>query len=346
MKTRNSLVVAMALLFVANLSLQAQNKYDSKGLRQGLWSKTDAQGKKIYQGTFKDGYEIGTFEYYFADGKTLKAKNEFSDKGHFACTTDFDTFGNVISKGFYIDKKKDSLWTFYNTKGIKIGEEHYIKGKKNGICNYFDKDNVLAESVTYKADKKDGVYFKNLYQRGYFYLTYKQDKKEGIYEEYYYYGKIREKGNFASDGREGKWLTFDSAGHTVKIQTWEKDKLTKEEVFLQLTSGQKYIETKDIAYFYPVAKRMDVILFSGEVISTLNNIDAFLDVVGLDDFIQLNKQANFFASLQAIKGIGDRVGEEYSIQLKPALKQKLLTDKDSRKALELMFKPQEELKKK
>lgn len=345
MNINNSKIVLSIIFGLVAFSLGAQNKYDNKGLRQGAWSKIDKNGNLVYSGQFKDGYEVGTFTYYFSDGKTIKTKNEFSGKGHFAKTTIFSKQGQIISIGFFKDKKKDSLWTLYNEKGAKIGEERYKAGMKEGVSNYFDKDSALYNSITYSKDKKNGVFYKNMYQDGYFYLTYKNDKKDGAYEEYYYFRKLKEKGMFKNDGREGEWKTYDTTGHVVKIQNWKDDKLIKEQVRLETTGGTRFVETKDIAYFYTAAKRLNVTLFSSETISALGGVDELLDLIGLDDFIQLNKSANFFASLQAIKGIGDKVGDDYVLKLFPPLKQRLLTDKDSRKAMELMFLPQEELKK-
>lgn len=332
--------ISLVLAFLGLFSFQAysQNITDAKGKKQGPWSKTNNKGNKVYEGNFKDDYEVGVFTYYYEDGKTVKAKSEFKDNGKFASTKMFNKEGNVISEGFYKNKKKDSLWTIYDEKGNKIGEERYVNGLKDGVANYWDKSKVLVETINYKNDKKDGIYYMNTFQNGYYYLTYKDDKKNGPYEDFYYYQKIKIKGNYNDNLKEGEWKYFDSIGTCVKIQKWQKDILISEKVRIDFGREEKYIDTKDIAYFYPTGKRLKVVLFNSEEISCINNIEDFLDVLGLNGFIQLNKKMMLYSSLNAIKGIGEKTGEDYIILLEPKPKAVVLTDKDSRKALESFFK--------
>lgn len=341
MKRIVSLALVLVLCGFISLVAFSQNKVDDNGRKQGLWSKTDKSGKKIYEGSFKDDYEIGVFNYYFEDGKTIKAKTEYSDKGRFANTKLFNKEGIVISDGFYRERKKDSVWTLFDEKGNQIGQERYSKGIKTGEANYWDRDKVLVEKINYKNDLKNGLYYRNTYSKGYFYLTFKDDKKNGPYEDFYYFQKLKIKGTYKEDKKEGQWKYFDSIGNCVKIQKWQKDILTSEKVRIDLGREEKYIETKDIAYFYPTGKRLKVVLFNSEEISCINNIEEFLDVLGLENFIQLNGKMKFYSSLKALRGIGEKVGEEYEIILQPKMNSKILSDKDSRKALEMFFKKQD-----
>lgn len=338
MKRIVSLSLVLALCGLISFEAYSQNKIDAQGRKQGSWSKANKNGNKIYEGNFKDDYEVGVFTYYYEDGKTVKAKSEFKDNGKFASTKMFNKGGSVISEGYYKNKKKDSLWTIYDEKGNKIGEERYVNGLKNGVANYWDKSKVLVETINFKNDKKDGIYYMNTFQNGYYYLTYKDDKKNGPYEDFYYYQKIKIKGSYNDNLKEGEWKYFDSIGTCVKIQKWQKDILISEKVRIDFGREEKYIDTKDIAYFYPTGKRLKVVLFNSEEISCINNIEDFLDVLGLNGFIQLNKKMMLYSSLNAIKGIGEKTGEDYIILLEPKPKTVVLTDKDSRKALESFFK--------
>ena len=101
------------------------------------------------------------------------------------------------------------------------------------------------------------------------------------------------------------------------------------------------VETKDIAFFYQTGKRLKIVLFNANEISCINNVDELFDLLGLDNFIQLNGKIQFFANLKALKGIGDKVGEDYIILLEPKTQLKVITDKESRKAMELFFQKQE-----
>lgn len=338
MKRIVSISLVLALCGLISFEAYSQNKIDAQGRKQGSWSKANKNGNKIYEGNFKDDYEVGVFTYYYEDGKTVKAKSEFKDNGKFASTKMFNKEGSVISEGYYKNKKKDSLWTIYDEKVNKIGEERYVNGLKNGVANYWDKSKVLVETINFKNDKKDGIYYMNTFQNGYYYLTYKDDKKNGPYEDFYYYQKIKIKGSYNDNLKEGEWKYFDSIGTCVKIQKWQKDILISEKVRIDFGREEKYIDTKDIAYFYPTGKRLKVVLFNSEEISCINNIEDFLDVLGLNGFIQLNKKMMLYSSLNAIKGIGEKTGEDYIILLEPKPKTVVLTDKDSRKALESFFK--------
>lgn len=82
-------------------------------------------------------------------------------------------------------------------------------------------------------------------------------------------------------------------------------------------------------------------MFSSKEISCINNIDELTDLLGLDNFIQLNGKMQFYSNLKALKGIGEKVGDDYIILLEPKTTAKVVTDKDSRKALELFFNKQE-----
>lgn len=335
--------ISLLLTLIAFLSQTAfsQNNIDEHGRKQGSWSKTDKKGNKIYEGNFKDDYEIGVFTYYHKDGKTIKAENKYSDKGRFAKSKFYNEEGKLVSEGFYKNKKKDSLWIIYDIRGNKIGEERYDNGVKSGEFNYWDKDSILVETINYKRDRRNGVYFKNTYERGYFYLNFKDDKRDGPYEDFFYFQKIKIKGDYKSDMKVGEWHFFDSIGNIAMIQKWDMDELLEEKVRIDFGRDHKYIHTKDIAYFHPTGKRMKIVLFNSEEISCINNIEEFLDILGLNNFIQLNGKIRFYSHIGALKGIGNKVGEEYEILLEPKSKIKVTTDKDSRKALEMFFQKQE-----
>lgn len=63
-----TIITASIMLLSANV-LNAQNKTDDKGRKQGHWVKTAKNGKKISEGNFKDDYPVDTFYYYDSKGK-------------------------------------------------------------------------------------------------------------------------------------------------------------------------------------------------------------------------------------------------------------------------------------
>lgn len=337
----NRLIRLFLLLFVLiSFEALAQNKIDENGKKQGSWSKVDKNGKKIYQGNFKDDYEVGTFTYFYEDGK-VKASSVFSDNGKKAKTTTFYPNANIMSEGEYLDKKKNGKWVLYDENGKKLSEEFYTKGIKTGVWNVFDKDGQIVETINYLNDKRNGIYYKNTYQKGYFYFTFKDDKRDGPYEDFFYFQKLKIKGSYSNNLKEGDWKYFDSIGSVVKTQSWKNDVLVSEKVSLDLGSEAKFVETKNIAYLYQTGKRLNVTLISGESISCINNVDKLLDVLSLDSFIQLNKKMMLYANISSIKGIEPATGGDYYIILEPKTPSKLTTDKESRMALEKMFKKQD-----
>jgi antitoxin component YwqK of YwqJK toxin-antitoxin module len=317
--------------------LFSQNKIDENGQKQGYWTKSDKKGNRLYEGQFKDNYEIDTFKYYYEDGKTIKMINVFSSKGKNIFNEIFNNDGQLISRGYYKNKKRDSIWTYFSSEGYKIGEERYRNGLKNGESNFWDRDTTLVETINYKDDLKDGLYYRNTYAKGYYFYTYKNNKRNGPYEDFYYYNKIKIKGHYVDDKKEGEFLYFDSIGDIVKKQKWENDVLLSEEVLLDIIGNKRMVPSKDIAYFYQKGKQLSLTLFSGETILCVNNIDNLLDLLTENELILLNNKLKLYANINAIKGVGEKQGEFYEIILSPKPNIKIFSDKESTKAIETIF---------
>ena len=66
---KQSLALILSALVLMPCVLEAQNKTDEKGRKQGKWSKAYPNGQVKYSGEFKDDKEIGTFSYYSKNGK-------------------------------------------------------------------------------------------------------------------------------------------------------------------------------------------------------------------------------------------------------------------------------------
>ena len=122
------LSVAKVLLAQSNEQL---NFTDSKGLKQGLWRKTNELGQLKYEGAFKDGKPIGHFIYYYAGGQK-KAETDYSKNGTLARTILYHEVGGLKAKGNYINEKKDSIWNFYDEKERLTSIENYKDNKRNG----------------------------------------------------------------------------------------------------------------------------------------------------------------------------------------------------------------------
>ena len=130
-RTIRAISLVMLLCAVASLEVDAQNQTDSKGRKQGKWSKTYAGGQIQYEGTFKDDCETGTFRYYNKDG-SLKQTIDYKGDCKSGYSKVYYRKGQVMSEGMYVDKKKEGLWTYYSEDGKTLSQENYSKGKKEG----------------------------------------------------------------------------------------------------------------------------------------------------------------------------------------------------------------------
>ena len=97
-----NLLVANVLIAQTNDQL---NFTDSKGLKQGLWRKTNELGQLKYEGSFKDGKPIGHFTYYYPGGQK-KAETNYANNGTLARTVLYHEVGGVKAKGNYLNEIK------------------------------------------------------------------------------------------------------------------------------------------------------------------------------------------------------------------------------------------------
>ena len=83
---KQSLALILSALVLMPCVLDAQNKTDEKGRKQGKWSKAYPNGQVRYSGEFKDDKEVGTFSYYSKDGKlTPRIQESHILIGHIIC---------------------------------------------------------------------------------------------------------------------------------------------------------------------------------------------------------------------------------------------------------------------
>jgi antitoxin component YwqK of YwqJK toxin-antitoxin module len=183
--------------FIALFSVsRAQNITDASGKKQGYWSKK-YPGVNVFQykGQFKDDKPIGTFTYYYPSSK-LKAVIKHIPGTNRSEAVYYHENGFVMSKGIFINLKKDSVWCNYGPSGR------------------------LSNKETYKDDLLDG--FKTVYyvpedpnDRSQFVLslaTYVQGKLNGEYTEYFEGGAVKVKGSYDMDRKSGLWTTNDVTG--------------------------------------------------------------------------------------------------------------------------------------
>jgi len=82
----------------------AKNQLDSKNRKQGYWCKYYPNGKKAYEGWFKDDKPVGEFKRYHQNGE-LKVIMVYSESPPYVITTFFNEDGKKIVSGFYKNKR-------------------------------------------------------------------------------------------------------------------------------------------------------------------------------------------------------------------------------------------------
>ena len=189
---------------------QKTNQFDNNNKRTGVWKKHHANKRIRYQGTFKNGKEIGVFRFY----DTTASKSPIIIKKHFE-TNDtvfvqfFTSKGRLQSEGKMLQRIREGKWKYYFATGNVLSEENYKNGKLDGVFSSYYPQGDTSESVVYKKGVKHGV-------------SRKYSKENILIEDVYYEngklngeakfielnGNIKEKGLFKDGKRFGKWKLY------------------------------------------------------------------------------------------------------------------------------------------
>ena len=217
----------LILIFFASVTSFAQeiNQLDANGERDGIWQKNfENTNQPRYEGTFKNGKEIGTFKFYKLVEKksVLSATKEFNENDNIALVKFYSSTGKLISQGdmngqafigkwMYYHNKTDAVMSTenYNDKGELHGEKlvyyengqvaeksNYINGKQEGLSIWYSEKAVVLKEFLYENDELHGLskYYDNkgqLIAEG----SYKRGQKHGVWK-YYTDGKLTEEKDF------------------------------------------------------------------------------------------------------------------------------------------------------
>lgn len=146
--------------FFSSKELIAQkiNQFDKNNKPTGLWKKYHSNKRIRYQGTFKNGKEIGVFKFY--DSKSSKfpvAIKKYTAASDTVFVEFYSLKGLLQSKGKMLFRKRAGKWRYYFANSNVLSEESYTKGKLNGtVLNYYPQGGI-AEKTDYKNGVKHGV---------------------------------------------------------------------------------------------------------------------------------------------------------------------------------------------
>lgn len=292
-------------LVIAALGLQlstvtAQNTIDKQGRRQGHWLKTDKQGAKVYQGTFKDGLETGTFTYYYADGK-VRIRNTYSVPGKVCQHEVFDPEGHLLATGEYNQKNRHGRWEFFNEKGKLIKITYYNMGVRHGMQAVFTAEGDTAEVCNWVDNHRHGRWWKRIGKQGYITVNYNHGAIEGDLREYDDNGQLIRQGHYTDNERNGHFKTFEG-GRVVVDETWVMGLMKDKQVRLLLPE-ETMVSIYDINYMFPQGKKqVAVYLTNGNKLTDLEEAENLYRHVGDGRFSLVNKEQRIMVATDLIVG--------------------------------------------
>lgn len=291
----------MASLLIVALGASAQNTIDKKGLKQGHWLKTDKGGAKIYEGTFKDGMETGTFEYYYPNGK-VRMRNVFIVDGKLCSHEAFDEQGHLLAKGFYNNHNRDSVWHMYNEEGKLIKIASYKMGIKEGQHVVFTAKGDTAEVTNWKDNRRDGRWWKLIGNKSYITANYVKGNIEGKLVEYDENGKLARQGFYKNGNRHGEFDYYEDGVLMVK-ENWEDGLMVNRKVLMMVPDAQ-FISVFDIAYLVPKGqKKVMVYMLDGSTMTDNQSADDLYRRIGNNVLSLANKKARVMVAPSCLKGL-------------------------------------------
>jgi len=198
------------LLFFLLIAVQgiSQNVIDANGKKQGQWSKL-YPGTKVYQykGQFKDDKPVGTFMYYYQSSK-LKAIVKHIEGTNRSEAQFYHDNGVIMSKGIYLNLKKDSVWSNFGPTGRLSNKETYKADVLHGKKTIF----FVSEDPNDKSQIVSSI------------SNYKEGLLEGEFVEYFDGGSMKEKGNYLNGKKSGFWMKYGITG-SIMIEECFKEGL-------------------------------------------------------------------------------------------------------------------------
>ncbi|MFT5969560.1 MAG: antitoxin component YwqK of YwqJK toxin-antitoxin module [Flavobacteriales bacterium] len=205
--------------------LIAEGTVDSLGLRQGEWKSYYEKGalksKGNYQadkkmdkwyfffidstleqvGSYKNDFPDGSWKWYF-QGQILQKEERYRNGLLSGNSVEYDSFGNVLAKGSYIEGQKDGRWIYELNDHKEVGR--YKDGLMTGEWNYFYEGGYLQFNGSYI----DGI-------------------KHNNHTWYYPNSKIRVSGSYFYGRKTGAWKYYEISGLLIVTVFYENGVETK-----------------------------------------------------------------------------------------------------------------------
>lgn len=295
-----SLILAVACVAFLG-SAVAQNQVDKQGRKHGHWIRTDKDGSKIWEGNFKNGLEVDTFNYFYPNG-TLRIRNVYTTPGKICNHEAYDEQGHLLAQGRYNQKNRDGEWKIFHETGRLVKIAHYKMGVRDGQEVIFTSAGDTAEVSNWTDNHRNGRWWKRVGKNGSISATYVKGVIEGRMVEYDEEGKLCREGNYKHGEKDGAYRFYEGGVLTVD-ENWTDGVLSDRKVLLTTKSGKEYVSVFAIAYFYPRAStRSSVTKMDGKVLACEETVEDIYSRVGMDQFITADRKNRIVAAKSCILG--------------------------------------------
>ena len=186
---------------------QKINQFDKNKKRTGVWKKYHPNKKIRYTGQFKNGKEIGVFNFYDATTSKRPVIIKSFFKNSDSVFVKFYTIkGAIKSEGALNDRKRVGNWKYFHANGALLSEENYKNGELHGTQFVYYSKGKVTESSQYKNGLLEGVSSK-FSSKGILIeeVTYKNGALNGLAKFFELNGSLRETGVYKDGKRDGNW---------------------------------------------------------------------------------------------------------------------------------------------
>lgn len=211
--------------------VEAPNKTDAQGRKQGLWVGYYPTDTLKYRGTFKNNLPIDTLERFDEDGFLVarliyrKGNPKVADAQIF-----YTDNGGLMAEGKYVEQERDSVWFFYDLNGHLVSRENYKNGKRHGEVIVYYATGSVSEKANYRNGVKNGKW-EQYFENGNPKLSatvMNGIKYDGIFVSYYPDGSKRDSGRYVNGLRESSWYHFNADGSIRVIYVYRAGEVKEE----------------------------------------------------------------------------------------------------------------------
>jgi uncharacterized protein len=168
--------------------LRAEGEYRN-GLREGAWAFYFRNGKTEQKGSYREDLPVGNWQWFYASGAIHRDETYRRGKED-GRATEYDSLGNVLCEGDYIDGLRSGLWVLSINDHRETGE--YVDGERNGKWFWYYGDGSKA--------------FEGEFMVG---------TPVGRHRYWYPNGILKMKGEYEGGELDGPWQYFDETGMLI-----------------------------------------------------------------------------------------------------------------------------------